>query len=940
MSPFLAVLLAVFVLAGLAIGIGMARRPLIGRIALREAVRRPGQTAVLAIGLMVAGAAIFSIQVIFDTMYETNRIQVLQAWGRDDVEVSGGGAYFDAGLAQQLAPSSTSCSCIAAVQNAVTTSGSVVDLTREAGKPNVQITGFDLAAEQPFGSFVLATGKTTLGDELSAGRVFLTQSLADALGAQTGDLLRVLSGGQSSHDVTVAGIVRREGPGAYGYDRSMFASLATAQLLAGTDRVNIIRVSATGEGDGEVTSGHAAAIALRELLSADGASLQVVEVKSAALDIVVKSSENGRPFVSSFGVIVALAATALVANLAVMLAEERRPRLAVLRAMGLTRTGLVQLSVTEGAMYSVLGAIAGVPAGLLLVFLLFHGPGALAPLGTNGPVGLVFSVHIESVLGSVAAAALLNLVTVFLASLRTTGMTISAAIRDLPEPTIPRRPSRRRLAFLVVVALAGLAGIASGRSFLALGGGALMIAAAAGLVRGRVSDRVRYSAAGAAAAGWALVDYQYAYQYAVPRDTQPDVFAVALVVSVFALSVLMATNLSLLETAVGLVGRMSGGLRATLRPAMAYTSRRPVRAGLVIAAFSIVMAMLILAQSLVSASAHNYRVTSGGWDVQAVVAGNDQLSVPAAVQSEVARQEELPSRAFFGAVKWVFPASDFRGTTGWQQASITVFGLTQQQLQTGIGFGTPGDWSAIAHDPSLVASTEPVGSVIYLGTANGVVTFHVAAQIPPTNTNGINSSIIVPGIIASRESLDELAASAPGAMLLLTTAPGTSAGTLARDLQRALLSTGADVSTTKALVDEENVASAAGPVGFLILLMRVGLLVGIASLGAVALRAVVERRRSIGMLRAIGYQPAQVLIGMLVETAAVATAGLAVGLAVAYALGATLIVAISGGQKFDPDLGSIGLTIGLVYAAVLLVTLLPALRAARLRPAEALRVMG
>ena len=938
MSPFLVVLLGLFLLAGLVIGIVMARRPLIGRIALREAVRRPGQTAVLAIGLMVAGAAIFSVQVVFDTMYETNRVQVLQAWDRDDVEVSGGGAYFDLGLAQQLGAASTSCSCIAAIQNAVITNGSVVDITREVGKPNVQITGLDLSAEQRLRSFVLESGKTTIGDELNSGGVFLTQPLADALGARAGDQLRVLSGTQSSHDVTVAGIVRREGAGAYGSDRSMFASLGTVQQLTGNDRVNLIRVSATGEGDGELSRSRATATALRQLLASDGASLQVLEVKQGALDLVVKMSENGRPFVSSFGVIVALAATALVANLAVMLAEERRPRLAVLRAMGLTRTGLVQLSVTEGAIYSLLGAIAGLPAGLLLVFLLFYGPGASTPPGTNGPVGLVFSVHIESLLGSVAAAALLNLVTVFLAALRTTGMTISAAIRDLPEPAIPRHPSRKRLAFLVVVALAGLAGIASGRSFLALGGGALMIAATAGLVRGRVSDRVRYSAAGAAAAGWALVDYQYAYQFAVPRDTQPDVFAVALVVSVFALSVLMATNLSVLEAAAGLAGRLSGGLRATLRPAMAYTSRRPVRAGLVIAAFSIVMAMLILAQSLVLAQAHNYRVTSGGWDVQALVAGNDQLAVPSAIQSEVARQEELPSRTFLGPVKWDYPASDFRGTTGWQQGSVTVFGLSQQQLQSGIGFGTPATWAAIARDPSQIASTDPVGTVINLATARGTVTFHVAAQIP--STNGNNTSIIVPGVIASRQALDQLGASAPGAMLLLTAASDTSAGALARDLQRTMLSTGADVSTTTALLDQDAAAGANGPIGFVILLMRIGLLVGVASLGAVALRAVVERRRSIGMLRAIGYQPSQVLTGILVETAAVATAGLAVGLAVAYALGATLIVAISGGQKFDPDLGSIGLTIGLVYAAVILVTLLPALRAARLRPAEALRVMG
>ena len=135
-------------------------------------------------------------------------------------------------------------------------------------------------------------------------------------------------------------------------------------MLAGTEGVNLIRVSARGDGDSEIATGRIAAERVRGLLGTNGATLQVVEAKRATLDLAIKDSENGRPFASSFGVIVALAATALVANLALMLSEERRPRLAVLRALGLSRTGLIQLATTEGAIYSVLGALAGIPAGL------------------------------------------------------------------------------------------------------------------------------------------------------------------------------------------------------------------------------------------------------------------------------------------------------------------------------------------------------------------------------------------------------------------------------------------------------------------------------------------------------------------------------------------------------------------------------------------------
>jgi putative ABC transport system permease protein len=921
---FLAVLLGLFALVYLTIGLIVVRRPLIGRIAVREASRRPGQTVVLVLGLMIAGAAIFSVQVVFDSMYETNRAHVLQSWGRDDIEVSAGGAYFDGAIAQRITTDPAMCSCIAGIQNAIVTSGSVVDVTREAGRPNVQLSGLDIAAERRFGAFVLADGRSTFGDELNSGDVFVSQPLANALGVQRGDRLRVTAGG-AVVDTMVAGIVRREGAGAYGFDLSMFASLRTVQQLEGRQGVNLIRVSARGDGDAELAGARGLAGEVGGFFAANHLSMQVLEVKRGALDIVDKASASGRSFVTSFGVIIALAATALVANLAVMLSEERRPRLAVLRALGLTRAGLVQLAVTEGAIYSLLGAIAGLPTGFVVVYMLIRG----APRSAG--VSNIFAVHPESLLGALAAAALLNLVTVLLASLRTTRMAISSAIRDLPEPPETRRPSWKRSVFLAGLAMAGVIAMLSGRLEYGLLGGALIIAAAAGFLRGRISDRWRYSAAGASALVWAVVDYQF---IAGNVGTElPFIFAV--VVSVPALSILVAANLPFLDTAVGLAGRASGRLRATLRPTLAYASRRPLRSGLVIAAIAVVMAVLTLIQSLLAAP-QNYRVFSGGWDVQAIVSGTDQLAVPDSLQSEVAQQSELPSRTFLGPVDWVY--TDFHGTSGWHQEPVTVFGLSAQQLESGMGFGNPADWAAIARDPNLVASTASVGSVVHLATDHGTVSFRVVATIPPTNmTTGLSN--VIPGLIASRQALAELADSAPGAMLLLKAAPGTSADTLAQDLQRATLSQGVDVSTTKSLVNQDD-AAGGGAAGFITWLLRIGLTVGVLSLGAVALRAVIERRRSIGVLRAMGYQPGQVLAGMMTETAVLATAGMAVGLAVAYSLGRTFSTTFSGSSRFNPDLGSLALTITLVYAAVLLVTALPALRAARLRPAEALRVVG
>ena len=64
------------------------------------------------------------------------------------------------------------------------------------------------------------------------------------------------------------------------------------------------------------------------------------------------------------------------------------------------------------------------------------------------------------------------------------------------------------------------------------------------------------------------------------------------------------------------------------------------------------------------------------------------------------------------------------------------------------------------------------------------------------------------------------------------------------------------------------------------------------------------------------------------------------GVVVALGLGGPIVSSLSPKTQFSLDYGDILLTVGLVYAAVLLVTFLPALRAARLRPAEALRGVG
>ena len=120
--------------------------------------------------------------------------------------------------------------------------------------------------------------------------------------------------------------------------------------------------------------------------------------------------------------------------------------------------------------------------------------------------------------------------------------------------------------------------------------------------------------------------------------------------------------------------------------------------------------------------------------------------------------------------------------------------------------------------------------------------------------------------------------------------------------------------------------------------MALGLIVGIAALGVIAARSVVERRQQIGMLRAIGFRQGMIQFSFLLESSFVALLGIGLG----GGLGAGTALLFMGDSDIEGiraivPWGRVGLIIAVAYVASLLTTFIPAYRAARIYPAEALR---
>jgi putative ABC transport system permease protein len=176
---------------------------------------------------------------------------------------------------------------------------------------------------------------------------------------------------------------------------------------------------------------------------------------------------------------------------------------------------------------------------------------------------------------------------------------------------------------------------------------------------------------------------------------------------------------------------------------------------------------------------------------------------------------------------------------------------------------------------------------------------------------------------------------------LFALAPGADTKTTAQRLESAFLPNGMQADALEQVLSElvsANVTMNRIVMGF----MGLGLIVGVAALGVITARAVVERRQQIGVLRAIGFRKGMVQVAFLLESSFVALTSIVVG----TLLG--LIVAhnvISDSQRtpswenltFDVPWANLGIIFLVVYLVALATTWLPALRASRIYPAEALR---
>jgi putative ABC transport system permease protein len=195
-------------------------------------------------------------------------------------------------------------------------------------------------------------------------------------------------------------------------------------------------------------------------------------------------------------------------------------------------------------------------------------------------------------------------------------------------------------------------------------------------------------------------------------------------------------------------------------------------------------------------------------------------------------------------------------------------------------------------------------------------------------------------VIGSEATLRKLrSVPVTGDELFVKTAAGADPQAVAAEIEGTFVASGLNASV---IADEyaQRQRLTGGVLQLLQGFMALGLLVGIAALGVISIRSVIERRQQVGMLRALGFQSEMVGLAFVIESSFVSITGLLIGALTGIVLGDNLIGA------FFPQLdrsviaipwGQIGLIVVATYLFSLLTTILPAWQAARIYPAEALR---
>ena len=378
---------------------------------------------------------------------------------------------------------------------------------------------------------------------------------------------------------------------------------------------------------------------------------------------------------------------------------------------------------------------------------------------------------------------------------------------------------------------------------------------------------------------------------------------------------ILMCNTRVLIAILNLVLSRFSGLKAVTKTAISYPMAAKFRTGLTVAMFALIIFTLMIFSILNGigdiTSEQPERVT-GGFDIKASIspdlpiAGDIRESLDMAEFAVVAGASNVPGEVkelggennTYKRSRLISLEDEFMGSTLWRMAHFDPeYGSTDKDI-----------WKALIKNPNLVVanasiipSGDPFGppdrsfktSYLTPGDVKEMEAFTV--QMKKRRSSSDPEELTVIGVIerlatdsgfgnvsatfySTRPLTSEIAKEEiPLNTFYFLLEDGNKASDYSQKLEKIFLANAMNAENLLENLEEERATNNAFNKlfqGF----SGLGLVVGIAAIGVLSVRAVVERRQSIGVLRAIGFKSSMIRAQFLIESSFITLLGIIVGI--------------------------------------------------------------
>jgi len=461
----------------------------------------------------------------------------------------------------------------------------------------------------------------------------------------------------------------------------------------------------------------------------------------------------------------------------------------------------------------------------------------------------------------------------------------------------------------------------------------------------------------------------------VPYDEVDILFILSGVLIVLSTVLIVMYNSDpIIKAITGTFGRISR-LRPTVKTAVSYPLKKKFRTGMTVAMFALVIYMIamlsVFSNLFIIDADEEFLKQGGGYDIQgmALIPVNDLNNIY--VYNEALNQTikitslTLKSNVtYFEQIAVGFtPEVNVTGNvTPSEMPEIPVdLPMMKGSMVFGVddnftsrneyeffkimeGYNDPKEvWNDIKGNSSKII-TSRLTTLTFLGADVGDnITMMTLTGIREFQIVGTLEEVFLPGIFMSKDNLKQHFNVTANSIFLFKLKDGADVDYTAKGIEREFRIVGMNT-----IIIREVIERGLEMMNSMFLLFEIyldlGLIVGVAGLGVITIRSVVERKTEIGILRSLGFKRKMIRNAFLMEILFIASLGVIIGMVTGIVVSHELfdIIVAETEETIEFSIPWIKLieTAAIAYIVSILCTIFPARKASKIPPAEALRYVG